>query len=92
MSIQPLNDFFLSASVAKCLQIISSIRGEEKLCKGNSIMIKEIDNFCGFFFINNHVLQFHHFHVILDSETRCNRDGSVNLTTVRFSLSASAVK
>ena len=31
-------------------------------------MIKEIDNFCGFFFfINNHVLQFHYFHVILDS-------------------------
>ena len=56
-------------------------------------MIKEIDNFCGFFFfINNHVLQFHYFHVILDSETRCNRDGSVNLTTVRFSLSALAVK
>lgn len=48
-------------------------------------MIKEIDNFCGFF-INNQVLQFHYFHVILDSETRCNRDGSVNLTTVRFSL------
>ena len=68
VSIQPLNDFFLSTSAAKCLQIIESIRGEEKLCKGNSIMIKEIDNFCGFFFfINNHVLQFHYFHVILDS-------------------------